>query len=70
MKLLELFPAYGRVYFNVDSAISDWEAGLDWQICRGPYCSNRDVDAIKEMGYNSISLIWDIKGYRFAIIKL
>ena len=36
--------AYGRTYPNEEEAKQDWEAGLDFKIVYGPYCSVRDFD--------------------------
>lgn len=57
---LDVLPAYGRVYHSEEAARADWNNGKDWQIWRGPYCSNRDVAMLKEMGYTHIHLIWNI----------
>ena len=34
--------AYGRLYKSADDAIRDYEAGKDFRIAGGPYCSIRD----------------------------
>lgn len=38
-----LFPAYGRSYDTHDSMRADWEAGKDFRIYGGAYCSIRDI---------------------------
>ena len=43
--------AYGRKYLSLDEAKADWEAGKDFRIVRGPYCSIRDTELFKSMGY-------------------
>ena len=43
--------AYGRKYISLDEAKADWEAGKDFRIVRGPYCSIRDTELFKSMGY-------------------
>lgn len=40
--------AYGRVYKTKKDALRDWEAGKDFRIVGGPYCSIRDVDLMTE----------------------
>ena len=42
--------AYGRTYDNWIPAFTDWQDGKDFKIEDGPYCSIRDVEALKEMG--------------------
>ena len=44
-----LLPAYGRRYTSRQQALSAWQAGKDFQIYNGPYCSIRDIDALKQM---------------------
>ena len=44
-----LLPAYGRVYNSKQQALSAWQAGKDFQIYNGPYCSIRDVDELRQM---------------------
>lgn len=39
-----LVGAYGRRYATKKDAVRDWEAGLDFKVQGGPYCSIRDVD--------------------------
>lgn len=39
-----LVGAYGRKYTTKKDAVRDWEAGLDFKIQGGPYCSVRDID--------------------------
>ena len=34
--------AYGRNYKSINEALTDWNNGLDFKICSGPYCSKRD----------------------------
>ena len=43
--------AYGRKYQSLDEAKADWEAGKDFRIVRGPYCSIRDTELFKSMGH-------------------
>lgn len=39
-----LVGAYGRSYATKKDAVRDWEAGLDFKIQGGPYCSICDLD--------------------------
>jgi hypothetical protein len=32
--------------------MEDWRSGKDFQIVGGPYCSNRDLTGMKEMGFD------------------
>jgi len=45
---LILVPAYGRSYSNEAEALIDWNAGKDFKIEGGPYCSQDDLDSMKE----------------------
>ena len=38
--------AYGRKYNTLDQALTDWNKGLDFKICSGPYCSKRDFNIL------------------------
>ena len=42
-----IVPAYGRKYKTADDAIAAWEAGKDFKVVRGPYCSIRDIDKMQ-----------------------
>jgi hypothetical protein len=46
--------AYGRTYAQPEQALADWNAGKDFRIVHGPYCSVRDLEAIKAEGYTSL----------------
>ena len=49
--MIEINPAYGRKYKNIDEALIDWNRGKDFIIFNGPYCSKRNLDLmIKEYG--------------------
>ena len=39
--------AYGRKYTTKEAALKDWNAGKDFRIFDGPYCSIRDLPALK-----------------------
>ena len=49
---LELRGAYDR-----ETSMEDWRAGKDFKITGGPYCSNRDIAAIKADGFDMIEFI-------------
>jgi len=40
---LFLTAAYGRKYTSREQAVKDWQAGKDFKIDDGPYCSIRDI---------------------------
>ena len=40
---LTLIGAYGRTYTTKDAILKDWNAGKDFAVCNGPYCSIRDL---------------------------
>lgn len=42
--------AYGRDYQNKTALLADWDAGKDFKILTGPYCSIRDIPGMKEQG--------------------
>lgn len=44
---LWLVPAYGRQYKSKQDVVRDWQAGKDFLIDGGPYCSIRDLDAMR-----------------------
>lgn len=46
MGTIVLLPAYGRRYTSWKAAKADWDAGKDFRIEDGPYCSKRDEDAL------------------------
>lgn len=51
--------AYGRKYDTLDAAKIDWEAGKDFKILKGPYCSIRDTAAFEAMGHAVVLLAGD-----------
>lgn len=55
--ILEIIPAYGRVYQTTDAAVQDWLAGKDFKIRGdGPYCSVRDTETLKQDGYKLVRI--------------
>ena len=53
-----LVPAYGRSYATRQEALDDWNAGLDFKIEGGPYCSNADREVMRGAGHNVVSIRW------------
>jgi hypothetical protein len=49
---LWLIPAYGRTYRSKEAVVKDWQAGKDFLIDGGPYCSIRDLSAMREQFQN------------------
>ena len=49
---LWLVPAYGRKYKTKHDAVKDWQAGKDFLIDGGPYCSIRDIDNMRNQFQN------------------
>ena len=65
---ITLIGAYGRDYKSKKALIEDWEAGKDFQIYGGPYCSCKDIGHFKEQGvtyirfrYLRLTRVHDIK---------
>lgn len=54
MTILNVGGAYGRQYKSYKEVLKDWEEGKDFRSKYG-YLSIRDVDKIKEDGYNCIA---------------
>ena len=48
---ITLLPAYGRKYKNKEAALKDWNAGKDFKVAGGSYCSIRDL---KHMSASSV----------------
>jgi len=53
---ITLCGAYGRA-----TEMADWDAGKDFKIIGGPYCSNRDVELMKAHGIELLVFV-DFKG--------
>lgn len=50
MEKLELIPAVWNGWFDSkEKAIEAWNAGKDFKIRKGPYCSIRDKEALLKM---------------------
>jgi hypothetical protein len=49
-----LIPAYGRKYTSREAMRADWDAGKDFKIDGGPYCSVRDTSRMLEMGFTKL----------------
>jgi hypothetical protein len=40
--MLQVKPAYGRIYQSAEEVITDWEANKDFKISGGPYINKSD----------------------------
>lgn len=47
---IKLIPAYGRSYKSKKEAEAHWNAGKDFKIFGGPYCSIRDMNHLRMIG--------------------
>jgi hypothetical protein len=45
---LQILPAYGSRYLNSDDMMMAWNSGKDFKIWNGPYCSVRDLPALRK----------------------
>jgi hypothetical protein len=68
-KILLLQGAYGRTYATIEAARKDWEAGKDFKIVGGPYCSIRDMKQMLQFYGHAISIVLDISGYRVEVAR-
>jgi len=50
-------PAYGRNYPTKEACLLDWNAGKDFKILNGPYCSIRDIEYMK-VDFQTIDIHW------------
>jgi len=53
-----VIPAYGRVYSSKDEALSEWAAGKDFKLTKGPYCSIRDIENLR-WDYSTFWILWN-----------
>lgn len=51
---LYLIGAYGRQCLDIQETKQQWEAGKDFKIDGGPYCSIRDIEKMRERGYRAL----------------
>lgn len=51
-KELTVIGAYGR-----EATVADWNAGKDFQIVNGPYCSIRDLKLMRDDGFTDVTLL-------------
>lgn len=56
-------PAYGRKYESIEAMEADWNAGKDFKIVKGPYCSIRDLELLHNMNH-------DVALVNGAVIKI
>lgn len=60
MEKLELLPAlWNGWYENKDKAVKAWNAGKDFKIRGGPYCSIRDKEILLKK-YDSIYIEYNV----------
>lgn len=57
MSTLLIAPAYGRQYRSHAEARAAWDAGKDFKIVGGPYCSIRDTKTMLEMGHTRVTIM-------------
>ena len=55
-----LLPAYGRTYETIEAAEKDWDAGKDFRILGGPYCSIRDKALLNDMGHDVALIVGNV----------
>lgn len=67
--MIRLVAAYDRKYNTLDEAKADWIAGKDFKIIKGPYCSIRDTEAFKAIGYNVVLFAGDKLQFSEIVIK-
>lgn len=53
--ILHVNGAYGRRYATAQAALADWDAGKDFQLLQGPYCS--PTDNFAESGYTHVRCV-------------
>ena len=58
--------AYGRHYATKEQAMADWQAGKDFKIVAGPYCSVRDIATLKRR-HNNLILSADDGGAKITL---
>lgn len=54
---LYLVPAYGRTYATLEQLKADWEDGKDFKVASGPYCSIRDLEALRS-DYDYVKIVY------------
>ena len=52
--ILQVRGAYGR-----KASVADWDAGKDFRIVDGPYCSKRDLPRMAQDGYAWVQILSD-----------
>ena len=50
-------PAYGRQYKSHAQCLKDWNAGKDFKLVNGPYCSIRDLEYM-QADFDTIEIYW------------
>ena len=65
---IQLVPAYGRTYDTGPQAWEDWEAGKDFRILGGPYCSIRDREALQDQ-FGGVQILYAYPADCDAVIE-
>ena len=52
-----IMPAYGRIYASIKEATEAWLQGKDFKVHKGPYCSIRDIEHLKQTQPSGIYLV-------------
>ena len=68
-RILAIIGAYGRDYSSGFTAEADWDAGRDFKVCGGSYCSKRDLGTFRDAGYRQIAIL-DKSGMELVFINL
>jgi hypothetical protein len=55
--VLVVHGAYGRDYDAWEPCLKDWEAGKDFRLLGGPYCSVRDVPRMQAEGVKMLYFV-------------
>lgn len=56
MKHIVVIGAYGRDYKDMFEPAKDWNAGKDFKICGGPYCSKADSQTLIDQGIGTVRI--------------
>lgn len=54
-----IMPAYGKTYPSIKEATEAWLQGKDFKIYKGPYCSIRDIERLKQTQPSGIYLVYN-----------
>lgn len=62
MTEITLIPAYGRKYDIDEAMLKAWNEDKDFKVIRGPYCSIRDIEYLKNSS-SQVTLTQDYHKY-------